>query len=359
MLFRPIIFFVALLPAIARAEKPAVVELFEDDADGLIAQLISGGIGGSEDVRAVVETEDVFAGKTALRVAPAQRFHSDIKGWSFPIAEKPKAGEYRYLRFAWKKLGDGPLMLQFHTRLPGQDWCVRYHAGGGPPWPALEVSPTAPSEWVLQTRDLFKDFGAVTLGGVAFTPLHGGDGLFDHMLLGRTVEDLDNATAATLMKTPRKVPMAELRLKQLWTDLGSADEIVVTTAIWTLVAGRKESIPFLLKNATIPERKGPLARVDAETAKPLIDDLTHFRHVKREAALDELTRLGDGALPHLRKAAETSTGETKVRLTAILDRWTARTGLDDVRLRRCATVLRVVDAPEAKVLLAKIEKALP
>lgn len=346
------------LPALAcGADRPAVVELFEDDADTLIPLLTMGGIGGGEDVRATIETNDYFCGKAALRVSPAQRFNPDVKGWSFPIAEKPKEGEYRYLRFAWKKLDTGPIMIQFCSRDP-QDWGHRYHAGGGPPWSAKEVAAQAPAEWTILTCDLFKDFGAFTLGGIAFTPLHGGDGLYDHVLLGRTIADLDRATTAALLKTKAR-PLSDARLKQLWIELGNPDEVVSSSAVWSLVAGRREAIPFVLKSVKIPERKGPPAPVDAATVRPLIDDLNHFRHLTREAAADELFRLGDGVLPHLRKAADAADGEAKARLNAMLARWVARTGLDDVRLRRCATMLRLVDTPETRELLTKIEKALP
>jgi|RhiMethySRZTD1v2_1073278.scaffolds.fasta_scaffold81877_2 hypothetical protein len=347
-----------IVPALAAAaDKPAVVELFEDDADTLIPQLTMGGISGGEEVRAAIETEDVFCGKAALRVSPAQRFNPDMKGWSFPIVEKPKEGEYRYLRFAWKKLDAGPIMIQFCSRDP-QDWGHRYHAGGGPPWSAREVSAHAPAEWTVLTCDLFKDFGAFTLGGIAFTPLHGGDGLYDHVLLGRTVADLDRATTAALNKTKAKA-LSDARLKQLWVELGSPDEMVSSSAVWSLVAGRREAIPYLIKSVKIPERKGAPTPVDAATVRPLIEDLNHFRYLTREAAADELFRLGDGVLPHLRKAAESADGQAKARLTDVINQWVARTGLDDVRLRRCAAVLRRVDAPEARELLTRIEKALP
>lgn len=348
---------VLLVPALALADKPAVAELFEDDADALIPLLTMGGIGGGEDVKVSAETTDVFTGKAALRVAPPQRFNRDVKDWDFPIAETPKAGEYRYLRFAWKKPGGGSLMLQFHTRKPGQDWYIRYHMGGPPPWESKVLGPAAPADWVVVTRDLFKDFGAVTLGGVAFSPLDGEGALYDHMLLGRTVADLDAATAAALLKAPSR-HLGEERLKQLWADLGSSDEIVGETARWAFVAGRKDAEPFLYKTARIPERGAPKP-VDAAVVKPLIADLTHYRHLTREAAVGELFRLGDGVLPHLRKAAEAAEGDAKARLAAVLDRWAARAGSDDVRLRRCVPLLRAVGTPEAKEFAAKIEKAFP
>src|SRR3954468_4831132 len=109
---RPTILTLLLLPAVAAAaDPPAVVELFEDDTAGLIPRLTMGGIGGGEQVKVEAEAADLFAGKAALRVSASQRFSPDIMGWDFPIAEKPAAGEYRYLRFAWKKIGDGPLMV--------------------------------------------------------------------------------------------------------------------------------------------------------------------------------------------------------------------------------------------------------
>jgi hypothetical protein len=40
------------------------------------------------------------------------------------------------------------------------------------------------------TRDLFADFGAFTLTGIAFTPGPGEYALFDHVYLARTADDL-------------------------------------------------------------------------------------------------------------------------------------------------------------------------
>jgi hypothetical protein len=347
-----------LLAGAACADKPAVVELFEDDTAALIPQLTMGGIGGTEDVRIEAETADVFSGKSALRVAAAQRFNREIKDWDFRIAEKPQPGEYRYLRFAWKKAGQGPLMVQFHTRGEKADWYIRYHAGPDPPpWEAKVVADAAPNDWALVTRDLFADFGDVSLGGIAFTPYVGGDGLFDHMLLGRTVDDLDRATAAVMLKTPPTDPLPDSRLRQLWDRLGSADAATGEAALWTLVRGHKQAVPFLLQTVTVPDRKEP-PPVDEAKVRPLIADLAHFRYLTRAAAADELMKLGPGVLPHVRQAKEAADGDAKARLQAFLDDWLTRTGTDVVRLKRCATVLRAVGSPEAKGLLGKIEAAL-
>lgn len=249
------------------------------------------------------------------------------------------------------------MMLQFHTRRPNADWHIRYYMGpDAPPWAAKVLAPQAPAEWQVVTCDLFKDFGAVSLSGIAFTPYVGGDGLFDHMLLGRFVADLDKATGTAVMKSAAK-PLGTAQLRQLWTQLGSADDILGSTAQWALVAGRKDAVPFMLKSIVVPERKPP-PPVDESKVSELFEQLTHFRHLTREAAVEDLFRLGDGVLPHLRKAVDRAEGPAKERLQAVLDRWAGRAGEDGFRLRRCATVLRTVDAAETRELLGKIEKAL-
>jgi hypothetical protein len=334
------------------------VELLDEGVEAFLPQLTMGGIGGSEDIAVSVEKDDVFTGKAALRVAPPQRFNSDIKGWDFKIVEKPKAGEYRYLRFAWCKAGNGSIMIQFHSRGEAADWHLRYYIGAiPPPWESKTLSEKTPMEWQVVTRDLFQDWGARRLGGVAFSPLDGADGLFDHMLLGRTIEDLDRATAKAILATPSK-RLADARLRQLWTDLSSKEDIDSETAAWALLAGRDDALPFLLKNIHLPGGRAPTP-VDEAKAKPVIADLTYYRHLTREAAAEELFRLGDGVLPHLRKAHESAEGEAKERLKTFLDRWNARAGVDVNRLRRCLTVLKAIDTAEAKDLRAKIEKSLP
>src|SRR6476661_7368993 len=77
----------------------AVVELFEDDADGLLKVLTNPGDApgqGAADLTAA------FSGKSSLKITQYQRFNRAVPGWNHEIREKPKPGEYRYLRLAWK-----------------------------------------------------------------------------------------------------------------------------------------------------------------------------------------------------------------------------------------------------------------
>jgi biopolymer transport protein ExbB len=114
------------------------------------------------------------------------------------IREKPAPGEFRYLRFAWKKQGGQAICLQLNH--DGQ-WGpagdnpakFRYHAGpagelfGG----SLGVDANLPAGFTLVTRDLFADFGEFTLTGIALSPVDGEYALFDHIYLGTTPDEFE------------------------------------------------------------------------------------------------------------------------------------------------------------------------
>jgi hypothetical protein len=151
------------------------------------------------DGQAALETVDRFSGSSALRVSGNQRFRTKMPSWGFKIREKPAVGEFRYLRFAWKKRGGANILLQLNTN---GNWgpakgaagpSYRYEAGPGDnPFhaAALRIDAHLPDDWVLVTRDLFADFGAFSLTGMAFTPGAGDFGLFDHIYLARTLDEL-------------------------------------------------------------------------------------------------------------------------------------------------------------------------
>ena len=64
----------------------------------------------------------------------------------------------------------------------------RYYCGQNTTgWQAVEVSPEAPDDWVVVTRDLWQDFGSFTLTGIAPTAM-GGEAFFDSIELLRTLE---------------------------------------------------------------------------------------------------------------------------------------------------------------------------
>src|SRR5262245_3791436 len=181
-----------------KADGP-VVELLDEGIEPLFAQLINDG--GGEPGTITREDRDVFSGVEAARITPMQKYTTSLPGWTFRIVEKPtKAREFRYLRFAWKKIGGTGIMIQFHD--PAKSWDTRVFAGQNVfGWqPAKSVAEKIPQDWEVVTVDLFKEFGARTITGIAFSPLDGTAALFDHIIMGRSIEDLDKKTDEALGK---------------------------------------------------------------------------------------------------------------------------------------------------------------
>jgi hypothetical protein len=348
-----------LLAQPANVAKPAVVELFEDDAEALIRQLNNDG--GGDPGLATPEWRDVYSGVGCVRVTPLQRFSSRLPGWNYPIVEKPQAGQYRYLRFAWKRVDGAGIMLQLHSN---GSWNQRYLAGvrsnQTATWgPMLSVNDKAPTEWTVVTRDLFKDFGPMTLQGLAFTPMDGGGtGLYDHFILGATIEDLDRASADAFGKTPLKTPLTLLQLGELWDDLAKRQVKPAGAAVRKLLAGRKESVPYL---ATMLRAKKPTQ--DAVKIGRWIEDLGDEDFATREGAFRSLNQVGDPAIPHLQAAkARKLSQEHLGRINELLRIRGAADGTitsDQLRMLRAVRVLEWSQSPEALRALKDLAKTSP
>ena len=175
-------------------EKPPVekpLAIFEDQAE-FVANLKEGG------GQASLNTEEKYSGTASVKVTPDQRFNPALPGLGLKIREKPGPGEYRYLRFAWKKQGGAAICLQLNH--DGQ-WGpagnspakFRYHAGSGGECfgASVPVDANLPAAFTVVTRDLFTDFGEFTLSGIALSPVDGEFALFDHIYLGTTPEDFE------------------------------------------------------------------------------------------------------------------------------------------------------------------------
>jgi hypothetical protein len=170
-------------------EKPLAV--FEDQVD-FLANLNQGG------GKASLIADEKYSGLVSVRVTPDQRFNPALPGLGVKIRKQPGPGEYRYVRFAWKKQGGAGICLQLNH--DGQ-WGAtadnpakfRYHAGpagecyGG----SVAVDVNLPSAFTVVTRDLAADFGEFTLSGIALSAVDGEYGLFDHIYLGRAPDDFE------------------------------------------------------------------------------------------------------------------------------------------------------------------------
>ncbi|MDZ4820948.1 MAG: hypothetical protein SGJ20_18430 [Planctomycetota bacterium] len=176
-----------------RGSRPAInppQRIFDDEPE-FLEQLTEGG-GKPEFTR-----DDKYSGTGSLLVTPDQRLNVNLPNVQFKIRKNPGPGEFRYLRFAWRKRGGAQICLQIaHDGKLGpagpRNAPFRYHAGAGQCFDgSLTVSPNLPEEWQVVTRDLYADFGEFTLTGLGFTAVDGQEALFDFVYLGRTVDDVD------------------------------------------------------------------------------------------------------------------------------------------------------------------------
>jgi hypothetical protein len=171
---------------------PALYRVFEDESN-FVALLYEG------DGQAALEPVDRYSGAAALKVTGAQRFRAKMPGWSYKISEKPGSGEFRYLRFAWKKPTGSNILLQLNAnghwgpQRGAAGASYRYEAGPGDnalKAAALKVDAKLPDDWVVTTRDLYADFGSFALTGIGFGSAGNEPALFDHIYLARTLDDL-------------------------------------------------------------------------------------------------------------------------------------------------------------------------
>ena len=137
-------------------------------------------------------TGDKHSGSASLRITPLQRHSKSIPGWAFRIRENPDPGEYRFLRLAWKAPKAAGVMVELADNgawPPSGSPERRYYSGKNrSDWQATRVSEKRPTDWTVVTRDLWKDFGNLTLTGIAPTAL-GGPAWFDQIELLRTPDN--------------------------------------------------------------------------------------------------------------------------------------------------------------------------
>lgn len=343
----------AMVPmALPHPSKAAVLELLDDDA-GRFSRILNEdpnelGKGGAWG-------EDCFSGACSIKIAGYQRFRSNIAGWNFPVVEKPKPGEYRYLRFAWKKPEGAGVMVQLC--LSSGEW-GRYFAGQNSVGfhPALSVAPQPPREWEVVTRDLYTDFGGVpfNLTGFALVSMDG-VALFDHVYLGRTIEDLDRVTEAARTWSRKTGTLGTAQLEEHWKNLSSEDAAIRKPSEWTLGGCGVSSVPFVTSQLKVPDTDA----VDRAIRKA-IADLDAPRYAVRERALKDLENFGRTALADLEAALkEGISPEWRMRLEKLIAKCKSEETLltpQQQMTLRSMRVLELSEAAEAKSLLESLAK---
>ncbi len=181
-------------------EKPAQKNgllLFDEEED--FPAKLNSAPGASGKGEASLDPQNATRGKVALKFSPPMKSAPNLPEWNYKIRQHPGSGEYRYIRFTWKKQGGGTLGVQLaHDGKFGPAGkggpSFRYHAGPGN---TLGASLTildnlAPLKSQEVVRDLYADFGEFTLTG--FGAVLGDKtqvAYFDEITLGQTLDDLE------------------------------------------------------------------------------------------------------------------------------------------------------------------------
>jgi WD40 repeat protein len=161
--------------------------------------------------------------------------------------------------------------------------------------------------------------------------------------------DLTGRSPDGTWRTVRHEPKQQ---QALWDKLAAADGAVAHKALWELAADPEGTVTFL--QARLKPIAGPDEKAVAELIVQLGSDTFDVRH----AAQTRLTKIGEPAVPPLRKAlAKAPPLEHARRLEKLLQELTppAPTG-DILRSHRGLEVLERIGTPEARRLLGELAK---
>jgi hypothetical protein len=306
----------------ARWPEPVVV-LFEDEPQ-FVSVLTSGNGKGR------LVTENTYSGKAALGMTPLQRDNPKIPNWNFSIREKPGAGEYRYLRLAWKKRGEGSVMLEIAQNGHWPDAKVpkgRYVAGPNTTgWAAISVGESGPAEWKVETFDLWKDIGEFYFTGCAPTCDRGEEACFDAIILGPTIESLDayRAGSSLVLVPGTAVSPANDNIGDAFTDRRNPVRKAFggeRLDLWSLKAPKSsgKSIDELVSTALTTVKAGLAPEADPRTLiRRLSFDLLGLPPTYEEVAIFEQESRADRSAAYRklvdRLLASPHSGERQARL---------------------------------------------
>ncbi|WP_157605360.1 hypothetical protein [Schlesneria paludicola] len=200
------------------AQNPGILPLFEDEATFVDALTEGNG-------RVELDATEHFSGHGSLKVSSGSKGTRQLDGLNAEVVEFPRLGQYRYVAFAWKKPSGVQVQFGFanqgrldfagpplideisetltrqglrRSQVPethGRRFGYRYEVGvattkaPAPLWMRGDL----PKDWSLVTRDLFADFGSFVVTGVTLNSVDENSAWFDHLILARTRQDLEQA----------------------------------------------------------------------------------------------------------------------------------------------------------------------
>ena len=207
--------------------RPGLVQLFDEEEEFL--KLLGDGEG-----EASITTTEKSSGDVSLKMVGGEL--SYVIDGGFPIREYPQLGEYRFLRFAWKKDGGSGIGLRVghdgefgvpeveagrqkkpraiaarqvkaiatrdrkarlrnpraseKTNARGAMFGYQYDAGNRQvDEPTLRLDRKIPADWYPHGRDLYSEFGVFAMTGLGFSCPDGKAAYFDGVYLARTQND--------------------------------------------------------------------------------------------------------------------------------------------------------------------------
>jgi hypothetical protein len=136
-----------------------------------------------------------------------------------------------------------------------------------------------------------------------------------------------------------------------WKNLGSDDRATAYAAMQALADSPGSVVPWLRKTLKEP---GQEAAPDAKKCAKLIADLGSAVFKVRSQASEELKKMGEGVVPHLRQALEKASDlEMRRRIEELLDHH-GHENARYYRLVRAVAVLEYSAGPEARALLEEL-----
>ena len=196
--------------------RPGLLRLFEDEG-----QFVNDLRDGKAEI--ALSQDEPYKGTSSIKMAEGQRGQARLRGLQASIRERPGFGEYRYIRFYWKKKGgtqlglslahDGQLAREDDEVLAVQEEAslfdrmgrrltvdlkglqngFRYLAGTPPDsfQVPIRVQTTVPSAWTQVQRDLYVDMGNFDLTGLRLECPDGEFAYLDHVYLARHAADFN------------------------------------------------------------------------------------------------------------------------------------------------------------------------
>ena len=143
--------------------------------------------------------------------------------------------------------------------------------------------------------------------------------------------------------------------RSLWGDLAHDDAAKALNSVLKLTAAPRQSVPLL------SERLKPAARIHPRKIAGWIGDLESEKYAVRQAAAANLLKIGEQAVPALRKVLASSPPlETRKRVEELLEKLTGGTlTAEQLRLIRAVEALERIGTPEARQVLRTLAQGAP